>query len=203
MYLKKAICGLMSVGVMAGCMCVPTSAESMEKILNNPDFTEVHRIHTLISTSRFTEFVGTEKSKLIAERHCIEDIQRLDSVLFWCFCVLCIKNGFHKCADSILRFRNYVELKNDDKVIRNDRETIIEKMRDNFGIIVTHEELSAIYSSIMNKRAFTQEYFTCGAGTTKVRVRRSDVTWRQFIVGGKDRKRKLEHCEKLTDTSLF
>ena len=153
MYLKKTICSLMSVGILAGCLCCPASAESVEKILKEKSLVEVQEIMSLISTSGFNEFASAEKLKLSAKPHSVGDNHHLDSVMFWCLCILAYKNRLpEEHIENIVKHRNWVEIKRDNTVFKYFKKEIIGKLKESFGVTtVTRDELNKIYSVIMSK----------------------------------------------------
>lgn len=153
MHLKKAICSLMSVGILSGCLCYSAFAESVETILGDPKILKVDEITTLIGNYDFGKFIVEEKSKLVAQPHSVEDTHHLDSVMFWCLCILSHKNGLSADhIENIVRCRNWVELKRDNTVFKYFKKEIIEKLKKSFGVTtVTRDELNKIYSVIMSK----------------------------------------------------
>lgn len=188
MNFKKTVCTFMSGTVLSICLCLPSRSESVEKILKEPHLSGTDKVQSLISASRFTEFISSEKSKLDFGPYYIEDIKRLDSIFFWCFCILCYKNRLNSCIDAAVEFRNYEELQNDDKIFRNNKEEIIAKLKDNFDTSITGDELSDVYSYIMGKRMRTQKYHIHGSTAVEFSTHLG-ITRRQFVVQrGKKRK---------------
>jgi len=152
MYFKKAICGLMSVGILSGCLFYPASAENVKKILSDPKILKVDEITTLVRGYDFNKFIDEEELELFAKPHSVEDTRHLDSVMFWCLCILSYKNKLSNHIEDIVRCRNWAELKRDNTVFKYFKREIATKLKVNFGIAgVTRDEFEKIYSVIMNK----------------------------------------------------
>ncbi len=181
MNFKKTIYSLISAGIFAGCLCQPVSAESMERILKESDLLKISKVRLLISRFDFAEFVSEKKSKLVSEPHYIENVKHFDSVMFWCFCVICHKNDLSRYIDTIAELRNFAEFKEDVKTFKHSREDIIAELEENFGITTTAGELQTIYSSIMSKRVEIP---------TETGRRRLDITREQQLLSGKKKKCK-------------
>ena len=118
MYLRKALCSLIFVGILTGCFGGIVDAAPMEVILKGCQFQDGKMIGPHVI--KLQEYMQEEKNRLALEGdYCLENIKRLDSLTFGIFCCFCYKNNLTGYIEQVVKQRVPSERREDMDVIEH------------------------------------------------------------------------------------
>ena len=153
MRLKKIFCSLMSVGISVGLLGGFAGAETMNKILKKGQFQE--NLLTVEYVNSFQKFIKDEKEEMLLRgSYGLENIQRMDSLVFWCFCGFCNKTiGKVRDGDRYLKtvvgYRNPSERRRDMNILQDILPKVVDKLKNCFGLEVCENELKTLREEIL------------------------------------------------------
>lgn len=118
MNFKKTLCSLISAGVLFGSLGSTACAVPMKSILGEGIF----QSDPIVSAHIFKlqEFMAEERAKLVSEgRYNLENVQRMDSLVFGIFCYFCYKKNLTIHIEQVVKQRSVVEHREDMDVIES------------------------------------------------------------------------------------
>ena len=118
MNFKKTLCGLMAFGTLSSSLIGAVGAKPMKNIFDE----NLIQGGTMISTHvvKLQEFIKEEKNRLALEGgYFLENLQRLDSLVFGIFCCFCYKNNLTGYIEQVVRHRVPAERREDMDVLES------------------------------------------------------------------------------------
>ncbi len=154
MCFKKVFCILTAASILSGCVPIAENtakAKPMSEILAAINVRRSSAVHQHIREMQ--EFIKKEKVRLRSEPNYIENITRMDSLVFGFFCCFCYKNNLITLIKKVSSERTASEYVEDIEVITYILPANREELFMRFGFDMEEFEFKDMIEIIENLRA--------------------------------------------------